>query len=75
MQAHQYRSFTIKVVLHSLYAGEHTTSTLVSYAGRPWRYFGLNKDDPTRDSYHCVFLAKHPNDANKSDEFTRFWTE
>ena len=32
----------------------------------------LNKDDSTRDSYHCVFLAKHPNDANKSDEFSRF---
>ena len=32
----------------------------------------LNKDDLARDSYHCVFLAKHPNDANKSDEFSRF---
>ena len=35
----------------------------------------LNKDDLTRDLYHCVFFAKHPNDANKSDEFSRFWPE
>ena len=35
----------------------------------------LNKDDSTRDLYHCVFLAKHPNDASKSDEFSRFWPE
>ena len=34
-----------------------------------------NKDDLNRDSYHCVFLSKHPNDANKSDEFSRFWPE
>ena len=31
-----------------------------------------NKDSPTRDSYHYVFLAKHPIDASKSDEFSRF---
>ena len=35
----------------------------------------LNKDDLTRDLYHYVFLAKHPNDANKSDEFSSFWPE
>ena len=31
-----------------------------------------NKDVPARDSYRCVYLAKHPNDANRSDEFSRF---
>ena len=35
----------------------------------------LNKDNPTRASYHGLFLAKHPNDASKSDEFNRFWPE
>ena len=35
----------------------------------------LNKDDLTRDSCHCVFLTMHPNDANKSDEYSRFWSE
>ena len=35
----------------------------------------LNKDDITRDSYHLIFLAKHPNDSNKSDGLSRFWPE
>ena len=34
-----------------------------------------NKDDPARDSYRCVFLAKYPNDASKSDKFSIFWSE
>ena len=33
----------------------------------------LNIHSPTMDSYHCVFLARHPNDRNKSDEYSRFW--
>ena len=35
----------------------------------------LNKDYPIRDSYHYVLLAKHPNDASKSDEFRICWLE
>ena len=35
----------------------------------------VNKDDSDRDSYYCVFLTKHSNDASKSDEFIRFWVE
>ena len=33
----------------------------------------MNKDRIDIYSYYCVFLAKHPNDAKKSDEFSRFW--
>ena len=69
MQARRYRSFTIEVILHEIYTGEYTTSTLVSCV------LELNKDDPTRDLYHCVFLAKYPNDAIKSDELSRFFLE
>ena len=35
----------------------------------------LNKDSTNIDSYHCVFLARHPSDIKKSDEFSRFWPE
>ena len=35
----------------------------------------IRKDDPARDSYHCVFLAKQPNNTSKSDELSRFWLE
>ena len=31
----------------------------------------VNKDDSARDSYHCVFLHKYPNDTSKSNEFSR----
>ena len=26
-------------------------------------------------SYYCHFLAKHPNDKNKSDEYSRWWPD
>ena len=35
----------------------------------------INQDDSAIDSYHCIFLAKHPNDMGKSDKFSRFWPQ
>ena len=35
----------------------------------------INAGDSNLDSYHCVFIAKHPNDSNKSGAFSRFWLE
>ena len=29
----------------------------------------------TNGRYYCTFLAKHPNDKHKSDEFSRFWPD
>ena len=33
----------------------------------------INNDMTDIDSYDCVFLAKHPHNMEKSDEFSRFW--
>ena len=35
----------------------------------------MNKDRTDIDVYYCIFLAKHLNDAGKSDKFSRFWPE
>ena len=35
----------------------------------------MNKDKASMESYRCVFLARHPHDVKKSDEFSRFWPE
>ena len=35
----------------------------------------INAGDSNLDTYHCVFLAKHPSDSNKSDEFSSIWPE
>ena len=29
----------------------------------------------TTGIYYCNFLAKHPNDRNKNDEYSRFWPD
>ena len=35
----------------------------------------LNLEPEATGVYFCVFLAKHPNDAQKTDEFSRFWPD
>ena len=35
----------------------------------------LNSAWKTNGKYFCVFLARHPDDKNKSDEFARWWPD
>ena len=34
-----------------------------------------NPDFKSNGRYYCTFLAKHPSDNHKSDEFSRFWPD